>query len=64
MIFGGIIYLNDKSEWEIPMFFQPKKHEPMELRICADFQGLKKLTMTNPFPMPFADEIINEVVGH
>jgi hypothetical protein len=64
MLVVGIIYLIDKSEWEIPMVMQPKKHDPKKLRICVDFRGLNKLTVTDPFPMPFVDEIINEVAGH
>ena len=29
-----------------------------------DFRWLNKVTLIDPFPTPFADEIINEVVGH
>jgi hypothetical protein len=46
------------------MVVKPKKHDPKKLIICVDFQGLNKLTVTDPFPTPFVDEIINEVVGH
>jgi hypothetical protein len=46
------------------MVVQSKKHNPKKLRICVDFIGLNKLTLTDPFPTPFADEIINEVSGH
>jgi hypothetical protein len=61
MLVIGIIYPIDKSEWAIPMVVQPKKHDSKKLRIYVDFRGLNKLTLTYPFPMPFADEIINEV---
>jgi hypothetical protein len=64
MLVIGIIYLIEKSEWEIPMVVQLKKHESKKLRICVEFQGLNKLTVTDLFPTPFFDEIINEVVGH
>jgi len=64
MLQACIIYLIDKEEWEIPMVVQLKKHDPKKLIICIDFRGLKKLTVTNPFPTPFTDEIINEVTGH
>jgi hypothetical protein len=46
------------------MVVQPKKHDPKNLRICVDFLGLNKLTITNPFPTPITNEIINEVTGH
>lgn len=42
---------------------QPKNHDPTRLRICVDFRGLNNLTITDPLPTPFANEIIN-VVGH
>jgi hypothetical protein len=64
MLAVGIIYPIDKSEWESPMVVQPKKHDPKKIRICIDFRGLNKMTLTDPFPTPFADEIINEVMGH
>ena len=64
MLASRIIYPIDQSEWEIPMIFQPKKHDPKRLRICVDFHKLNKVTLTDPFLTPFADEILNEVAGH
>ena len=46
------------------MVVQPKKHYITRLRICIEFRELNKVTLTNPFLTPFADEILNEVVGH
>ena len=46
------------------MVFQPKKHDPTKLRICVNFRELNKVTLTYPFPTPYANEILNEVVGH
>ena len=42
MLAAGIIYPIDQSEWEIPMVLQPKKHDPIKLRICVDFRELNK----------------------
>jgi hypothetical protein len=64
MLSDSIIYPIDKVEWESPMVVQPKKHDPKKLRICIDFRGLNKLTLMDPFPTLFTDEIINEVAGH
>ena len=64
MLAAGIIYPIDQSEWASPMVVQPKKHDPTKLRICVDFKDLNKVTLTDPFPTPFADEILNEVAGH
>ena len=46
------------------MVVQPKKHDPKKLRVCVDYRWLNKATKTDPFPTPYADEILNEVVGH
>ena len=31
MLIAGIIYPINQSEWKIPMFVQPKKHDPTKL---------------------------------
>ena len=64
MLAAGIIYPIDQSEWASPMVVQPKKHDPTKLRICVDFRELNKVTLTDPFPTPYADEILNEVTQH
>ena len=46
------------------MVVQPKKYDPKNMRVCVDFRWLNKVTLIDPFPTPFLDEIINEVVGH
>ena len=64
MLAIGIIYRIDQSEWTSPMVVQPKEHDPTKLRICVDFRELNKVTLTDPFPTPYANEILNEVTGH
>ena len=64
MLAAGIIYPIDQSEWASPMVMQPKKHDPTKLRIYVDFRELNKVTLTDPFPTPYVDEILNEVTGH
>ena len=46
------------------MVVQPKKHDPKNLRICVEFKELNKVTLTDPFPAPYAYEILNEVAAH
>ena len=58
MLATGIIYPIDQSEWAIPMVVQPMKHDPTKLRICVDFRELNKVALTDPFPTPYADEIL------
>ena len=57
MLAVGIIYPIDQSEWESTMVVQPKKHDLTKLRICVDFRELNKVTLTDPFPTPYANEI-------
>ena len=64
MLTAGIIYPIDQSKWEIPMVIQSKNHDPTKLRICVNFWELNKVTLTDPFPIPYADEILNEVTRH
>ena len=46
------------------MVVQPKKHDPKKVRVCVDFRWLNKVTLIDPFPTPFVDDIINKVVFH
>jgi putative transposase len=64
MLVVGIIYPINKSEWESPMVVQNEKSNINKIRISVKFLGVNKLTITNPFPMPFVNEIINEVAGN
>ena len=64
MLKVGIIYHVNQSKWASLMVVQPKKHDPKNLRVCVYFRWLNRVTLTNPFPTPFADEIINEVASH
>ena len=64
MLAAGIIYPINQSEWASPMVFQPKKNDPTKLRIYVDFRELNKVTLLDPFPTPYADEILNEVIGN
>jgi hypothetical protein len=62
MLAARFLYPIDKSEWAIPTVVQPKKRDLKKLGICVDL--LNKLIVIDPFPKPFADKIINEVVGN
>ena len=64
MLVAGIIYPIDQSKWASPMVIQPKKYDPAKLRICVDFIELNKVTLIDPFPMPYVDGILNEVARH
>ena len=64
MMKEGIIYPVDQSKWTSPMVVQPRKYDPKKLRGYANFIWINRVTLIGPFPTPFIDKIINEVVGH
>lgn len=46
------------------MIVQPINNDSNKLRVCVGYRWLNKDTKIDPFPTPFADEIVNEVAGH
>jgi hypothetical protein len=64
MLVTLIIYPIDKSKWANPMVVQIKNPNPKKYRIYITFRGLNKVTLTDHFPTPFTNKIINEVAGH
>ncbi|MCO5563792.1 hypothetical protein L7F22_017440 [Adiantum nelumboides] len=59
---AGFIYLVTNSEWVSPVVVTPKKNG--KWRVCVDYKPLNAATKRDHFPLPFQDEILNEVVGH
>ncbi|MCO5569095.1 hypothetical protein L7F22_022802 [Adiantum nelumboides] len=62
LLSAGFIYPVDNSEWVSPMVVTPKKNG--KWRVCVDYRPLNKATKRDHFPLPFQDEILNEVAGH
>jgi hypothetical protein len=46
------------------MVVQTKNKDLKRMRKCVEFRRLNKYTTIDPFPTPFANEIINEVARH
>ncbi|MCO5579806.1 hypothetical protein L7F22_033668 [Adiantum nelumboides] len=59
---AGFIYPVTNFEWVSPVVVTPKKNG--KWRLCVDYKPLNAATKRNHFPLPFQDEILNEVVGH
>ena len=59
---SGFIYPVEDSEWVSPGVVTPKKNG--KWRICVDYKPLNAATKRDHFPLPFQDEILNEVAGH
>lgn len=52
----------DSAPWLSPMVIIPKKNGA--LRICVDFRKLNAATKKDHYPLPYMEEIIDEVAGH
>lgn len=52
----------DKVTWLSPIVIVPKKNGT--LRVCIDYKKLNAATMTDPFPIPFTDAMLDAVAGH
>ena len=52
----------DSAPWLSPMVIIPKKNGT--LRICVDFRKLNAATKKDHYPLPYMEEIIDEVAGH
>ncbi|RYA73748.1 hypothetical protein DD595_24825, partial [Enterobacter cloacae complex sp. 4DZ3-17B2] len=59
---AGFIYPVENSEWVSPVVVTPKKNG--KWRVCVDYRPLNEATKRDHFPLPFHDEILNEVAGH
>ena len=57
----GFIYPVEDSEWVSPAMVTPKKNG--KWRVCVDYKPLNAATKRDHFPLPFQDEILNEVAG-
>ncbi|GAQ89856.1 putative retrotransposon protein [Klebsormidium nitens] len=49
------------SPWGAPVLFAPKKDGG--LRFCIDYRGLNKQTVKNAYPLPRADDLIDQLHG-
>ena len=58
----GFIVPIDQAEWLSPIVVVPKKSG--KIRVCVDYRKLNAATITDPFPLPFVDSILDDVAGH
>ncbi|MCO5599577.1 hypothetical protein L7F22_053711 [Adiantum nelumboides] len=58
----GFIYPVENFEWVSPVVATPKKNG--KWRVCVNYRPLNVATKRDHFPLPFQDEILNEVAGH
>ncbi|MCO5550293.1 hypothetical protein L7F22_003775 [Adiantum nelumboides] len=58
----GFITEVESSDWLFPIVVVPKKNG--KLRVCVDYRKLNAQTIKDPFPLPFTDMMLDEIVGH
>lgn len=62
MLEADIIEPVEESDWVSPMVFQEKKQQG-EIKICVDLRNLNDAHVHDPFPIPFIDEVLENVGG-
>jgi hypothetical protein len=58
----GFIRLVETTEWVSHLVLALKKNG--KLRVCITYKALNKVTKKNRYPLPFCEEILEEVAGH
>ena len=57
----GFIYPISDSQWVSPLVVLPKKNG--KWRICVDYRELNKETQKDHFPLPFIDQVLDNLSG-
>ena len=63
MLKAGLIFPVEEAEWVSPIVIQSKK-EKLEIRVCVDYRSLNNACIHDPFPTPFSDEVLDNIVGN
>jgi hypothetical protein len=59
---AGFIRPVETTEWVSLVVLPLKKNG--KLRVCVKYKALNKITKKDHYPLPFCEEILEEVVGH
>ena len=51
-----------QDTWLSPIVVVPKKNG--KIRMCVDYRKLNVVTITDVFPLPFIDSVLDAVAGH
>jgi hypothetical protein len=62
MLEAGLIFAVEEAEWVSPIVIQSKKGTK-DIRVCVDYRSLNSAYVHDPFPTPFIDEVLEQVVG-
>lgn len=53
----------DEADQISPIVIQNKK-DANEIRVCINYRSLNNACVHDPFPTPFSDEVLDNVVGN
>ena len=56
---AGFIYPISDGEWVSPLVIVPKKNG--KWRVCVDYRALNKATQKDHFPLPFIDQVLDNL---
>ena len=59
---AGFIRPVKQATWPIPILVVPKKNG--KIRVCVNYWKLNAVMVTDAFPLPFTDNVLDAVVGH
>ena len=58
----GFIRLVKRTTWLSSIVIIPKREK--KIRVCDDYRKLNVITVTDAFPLPFMDSVLDIVAGH
>jgi hypothetical protein len=61
MLEAGLIFLVEEEEWVSPIVIQRKK-DTEDIRVCVDYISLNSTCVHDPFPTPFTNEVLEQVL--
>ncbi|MCO5603023.1 hypothetical protein L7F22_057166 [Adiantum nelumboides] len=56
------IYPEEEVTWLSPIVVVPKKNG--KIRVCVDYRKLNAATVSDPFPLPFCDTLLDAIARH
>jgi hypothetical protein len=59
----GFIQLCRYAEW-VSNIMPVEKKDSRKIRVCIDFRDLNRATLKDKYPMPIADMLVNDALGH
>jgi hypothetical protein len=62
MLEAGLIFAIEEAVWVSSIVIQRKK-DTEDIRVYVDYKSLNSAYVHDPFPMPFTDNVLEQVTG-